>query len=214
MGKQTISYSALIASLAALGFILALIFYRSVYFDVFLVWSQKNIILFFVIISFLKFISVVYPPLPGSVFTLGAIPVLGWQVAYLTDFLGGVGGAFASYYLSYKYGFRIIEKIFDRKTIEKVKKLKIRESRQIEAVITLRFVTGSIASEVLNYGSGILKIKFKYFFIGTIIAHPVFGIPIFYFAGSIIHGKNLLLMIALALFSIFVLYKIRGRYLE
>ncbi len=214
MDKKTTRYSVFVAALAALGFLAALVFYRSPYFDTFLTWSRQNIFLFFVTISFLKFISVVYPPLPGSVFTLGAIPVLGWQVAYLSDFLGGVAGAFVSYYLANKYGYRLIEKVFDKQAVGKVKRLKIRESRQIEAVITLRFLVGSFATEVLNYGSGVLKVNFKYFAIGTIISHPLFGIPLFYFAGSIIQGKNIILMILLALVSVFVLYKVRGRYLE
>lgn len=64
------------------------LFSKSIYFQIFFSWSRQNIGLFVIVLFLLKILGIVWPPLPGGVFTLAAIPFIGWFPAYLVDFAG------------------------------------------------------------------------------------------------------------------------------
>jgi len=193
---------------------IGIIFLNSHQFEIFIIWSQSNKVLYFFVLTFVKFAAVVYPPLPGSVFTIGSIPVLGWQFAYLADFTGSFLGAIVSFLLAKKYGERIIRPFVTTNVLNKIKKTKIRENKEIEAVIAMRILGGTTIIEAINYGAGLLNISIKSFAIGFIVSHPLTGIPVFYFANNIFSGNNTSISIIVAILSLAAIYKLKGRYFE
>ncbi|OGZ58391.1 MAG: hypothetical protein A3B96_00215 [Candidatus Spechtbacteria bacterium RIFCSPHIGHO2_02_FULL_43_15b] len=185
---------------------------RQDFFQDFIVWSQQNFTLYFCILVLIKFIGIVWPPIPGGILTLGSIPVIGWFNAYLADIIGGISGACAAYFLGKRYGYAILRKLFDEPVINRISSIKISKKKEIEAIFILRLFTGSI-SEAVSYGCGLMKISFRNFAIGTFAA-SVFLIPIFYIAEDLLSGKRILLHISTIIIVGFIFYKLRGRYFE
>lgn len=84
------------AIIIASAFILTLLGYsqfsHSEAFVEFTEWSRQNIFLLILILFFIKLIGIVWPPLPGIVFMIGAIPLIGWLPVFLIDFSGAILG--------------------------------------------------------------------------------------------------------------------------
>lgn len=188
-------------------------FIKTPYFEIFKDWSQQNFKTYFTVLVSLKAIGLVWPPLPGGVLTIGSIPVLGWLNAYLADLLGSIFGASAAYFIARRWGYQFIKKIFDEATIERIKKIKIKKHREIEAIFFLRIFGGTIV-EAVCYGAGLLNIKYLNFAIGTIASHVVLGVPFYYFTNNIFEGKNFIFnLIIVAIFIPWALVA-KKRYLE
>ncbi len=182
------------------------------FFDRFVEWASHYLLLYLLVLIFFKALALVWPPLPGSLFTLGSVAVIGWKLAFLGQVIGGLLGGSICYFLGRRYGLWILEKFFDQAIIEKVQKFKIFDHREFEAIFMLRIFTGSI-SEAVSYGSGLIGIKFRNFFLATLCAF-VFEVPFFLLAQSILSGKNLWLSGALVLLGGLLFYKLKGRYFE
>lgn len=190
------------------------LFSKSVYFEIFTSWSRQNLFLFIIVLFFLKIMGIVWPPLPGGVFTLAAIPFIGWFPAYLVDFAGSLAGSSIAFLIGKKYGYPFLEKLFDKNTIDKIRNLKIKPNREIEAITTLRIFTGSLFLEAICYGAGLLNVRFFSFFVGSIISHIIVGIPSFYLIGGLFNLNNLIFGILGFVIIIPIFIKLKGRYLE
>lgn len=192
-------------------------FIKSDYFNDFRKWSLSNILLFSTVLILLKIISIVWPPIPGGLITISAIPLVGWQNAYFSDLIGSVLGSSITYFLGKKYGYKLLNRLFDEKVIEKIKKIKIKKSKELEAIFTLRILTGSLFMEAITYGAGVLRIGFSNFLIATVISHLLVGVPSYFlFAQISTVGFSQTWLVNVALFAIafFVMYKLKGRYFE
>lgn len=185
---------------------------RQDFFQDFIGWAQQNLLLYFFVLALIKMIGIVWPPIPGGLFTLGSVPVIGWFNAYLAEVIGGLAGATIAHHLGNKYGYKFLRKLFDDSVIERIKKIKIAKNKEIEAIFILRLFTGSI-SEAVSYGAGLLNIKYRNFILGTIIGY-LFLMPIFYVADSLFDGKKIVMNAAIVLTLGFLFYKLRGRYFE
>ncbi len=181
--------------------------------DNFIVWSQNNVLLFVIVLLLLKIIGIVYPPMPGGILTLGAIPIVGWKFAYLIDFLGNTIGATIAYYLGKEYGFIILNKLFDENIVQKFRKIKIKKDKELETIIVIR-ILGANVVEIISYGAGLLKIDFPKFLFATIVSHMAVGIPIYYFANNIFSTSNIFTTVIFSALGFFVIWKLKGRYFE
>ena len=159
-------------------------------------------------------IGVVWPPIPGGLLTLGAIPIVGWQTAYIVDFTASTTGSVIAYYIGKKYGLTFLKKIFDEATIKRIKNIKVKKNRQIETVIIMRVLFGTTIVEAVSYAAGLIKIDAPQFAIGAAISHMIVAIPIFYFAGNIFSNQNLLINMLVLFIAIPLLWKFRSRYFE
>jgi len=177
----------------------------------------SHLVLFTAFVIYLfsyKVISILWPPLTGGLATLAAIPFLGWLGAYLVDFVGSITGGIIAYFLGRKYSYKILRFLFDEGVIEKIKKIKVKKGKEIEAVFVYRLFFGSTILEVIYYGAGLLKIGFKNFLIGAAVSHMVVGIPSYYFAKNIIEGKNIILIIVSLALGIPFFIKFKKRHFE
>lgn len=187
-------------------------FIQQPFFQDFISWAQQNFLLYFSILVFIKALAIVWPPLPGGILTLGSIPVIGWFPAFLTETIGGLAGSSIGYYLGKKYGYSFLRKVLDEKMIVKIQRIKITGKKELEAIFFLRLFTG-LVSEAVSYGSGVIGIKYRNFFVGTLVAEIIF-MPMFYFAAEILSGRNLAIYVPTVIVLAVIFWKMRGRYFE
>jgi len=188
-------------------------FAKSPYFSVFLNWAQQHLILYVSVLILLKIVGIIWPPLPGGLFTLGSIPVLGWPLAYAADFVGSAIGSSVAYFIAKKYGKNFVAKIFDEDSLEKINRVRIKPNREIESIFLLRIFGGNII-EVICYGAGLLGVRFKNYLIASLLSHLALGIPIFYLAQDFFSGQRVLINLALVGFAALLFYKLKHRYFE
>ena len=198
-----------VASLATLIFYVW--FVRSAYFPIFKAWSESNLTIYLVVLLSIKIAGIVWPPIPGGIFTLASVPILGWPLAYLVDLVGSIIGSSAAFFIARKWGWDFMEKIFDEVTLEKIKKFKIKKDKEFESVFLFRIFGGTIV-EVVCYGAGVLGVGYGNYLAATILSHLPLGIPLFYAAGNILNGKGAFLSLVFLAFAVLLFYKLKHRY--
>lgn len=175
---------------------------------------QDNLILYSLFIIFLKLISIVYPPLPGSLWTAGSIPLVGWELAYLMDLLGSSIGATAAFFLGKKYGRALVRVLVGETILSRLERLKIKPNRQVEAAFFSRIAAGGIFSDGLAWGASLVGFRWRSFIIGYVLSHVLTSAPVFYMIGSSIQLDSWHIIAVVSLVMIGVLYYFRGRYFE
>lgn len=198
----------------AISVALYLWFLKSSYYHGFYEWVSSNTTTFILFLLFFKILSIIWPPLTGGVATLAAIPLIGWFPAYLTDLTGSLMGGAIAYFLGQKYGIALLNKLFDRKIVEKIEKIKVIKGREIEAVIIYRIIFGFTILEAIYYGAGLLKVQFNRFMLGAFISHIIVGVPTYFTAKSVISSTNTFLVIASLLLGVPLFLYFRKRHFE
>ena len=196
---------------SVLTIIAYLIFINSESFVVFSDWASRNFALYAFFLYLVKVAGIVWPPIPGGVFTLGSIPVIGWVNAYGIDLLGSLTGSVIAYWIAKRYGLKVVSKIFDDITLKKVQRIKVREDKQFEAVFLFRFFGGTIV-ELVCYAAGLLRVRFRSFLIATVLSHLLIGIPTYYFADSLFFGRNVVMAISFLIIFVLLFIFLRKRY--
>lgn len=189
-------------------------FSRTSYFLNLDTWIKSNMVLYTASLFLVKIAGILWPPISGGIFTLASIPFLGWEMAFMIDMAGSTVGGTIAYMLGKKYGFPFLNKILDTRIVEKIKSVKIKNGKEIEAVFVYRLLFGSVIVEAIYYGAGVLNIHFGKFLVGVTLSHLLIGIPIFFLANSIFSGANIILTISLAVIALIFIIKTKGRYFE
>jgi len=162
----------------------------------------------------IKIIGLVWPPLPGGVFNLAVIPFLGWQLAYLSDLTGTIFGALIDYCLAKKWGDKLLNKVFDTKTVNKIQNLKVKTQRQTEFSFIMTLSSRLLLTEISYYAAGLLKVNFWKFLAGAIGSHLLLGIPSYYFTSILLKTNTIYLGILGWVILIPLWLKIKNRYFE
>ncbi len=199
----------------AVAFIITIIAYsafsKTEHFQTLLAWSNQNLPLLIIILVALKIIGIIWPPLPGLVFTLGAIPIIGWEGALLTDLAGGIIGSSSVFWISRKYGKRVIWKIFGESGVYQVERIKFNSKNELEALIIMRLFGGPV-SELVSYGAGVSNVSYFHFILGTTFAHFVVILPLFYLASLAFNNGGLFFSIIPLFIGVVIMYVLRKRY--
>ena len=211
---KSYKYLGTLAAFFVLVLLLYTWFLGSEYFVALNSWAKINPFTFWLIIVFLKVLSLVWPPLPGAVFTLGSIPIMGIRNAYLSDFTGNIIGSSISFYLGKKYGYRFLHKLLGEDAVKKIRSFKIKKKKELEAVFVMRVFTGLVGLEVISYGSGLIGVGFFSFLVASVLSHLVVGIPIFVLVGSAIQTQSYIFSGVLLVLGLILVWKLKGRYLE
>lgn len=206
-------FSFLITLLAA--FVITVVafsyFQDTAWFQRGVVWSQEHIVIFFFALTSLKVIGIVWPPLPGIVILVGSIPFIGWFPAFLADSLGNIIGSSIAFFLSRKYGLRVIRIVFGQSGVDQVKKLQINPQHELEVLMLMKVLAGSIG-EFISYTAGIFPVKYRNFIIATITSSAVIGLPVYYLFNFAFKSGNLAFgLVPITLCGI-LLYLLRKRY--
>ena len=203
-------------ALSAFGFgtiIFYIWFVNTGYFVSFKAWSQQNLVLYCATLFVIKIVGIIWPPIPGGLFTLGSVPILGWPLAYAVDYAGSAAGSSDAFFIARRWGMSFMKKIFDEDTIERLNRGKIRPHREIETVFLLRVFGGTII-EVICYGAGVLGVKYRNFLTATLLSHPLLGIPVYYLAEGLLSGKGFFVNLTLISIAAVLFYKLKNRYFE
>jgi len=161
----------------------------------------------------IKIAGMIYPPINGSVLTIAMIPVLGWKLAYLLDFLGSTVGIYITYILGNKYGDRIIIKLAGQNTLDKIKKIRLKNQNQIETAIILRLAPLGL-SDVIAWGASTIGFRIKAFIVGSVIAHVVGNLPFFFLISQSINIKSWLFFTPLFGIAVFFIWKNKAKYFD
>jgi uncharacterized membrane protein YdjX (TVP38/TMEM64 family) len=145
---------------------------------------------------------------------LGSIPFLGWPISYLIDLSGSIVGGAIAYFLAQKYGYDFLNKLFDQDVVEKIKKMRVKKGKEIEAIFVYRILLGGTILEAVCYGAGVLKVNFMSFMIGSVLSHVVVGIPTYFLANNILTGGSVILAICSTILIVFLFTKLKNRYFE
>ncbi|EKD52949.1 MAG: hypothetical protein ACD_61C00190G0007 [uncultured bacterium] len=166
------------------------------------------------ILVVVKVIGLVWPPLPGGIFNLAVIPFLGWQLAYLTDLVGTIVGAGFCYLIAKRWGRKLLNNIFDEKTMEKITAIKVKGNRQTEFSFVMTVTSRLIMTEFSYYTAGLLKINFGRFIVGAVGSHILLGIPSYYLMSVMFETKSVYLGLIGWIIIIPLWLKIKERYFE
>ena len=169
---------------------------------------------FLVLLLVAKSVSIIYPPLPGAILTLGAIPVVGWQWAYTIDILGSTTGATIAYFLGQKYGEPILRWAISEKFTNKLTSIKVKEEGQFWTAFMLRIASGGMLSDGLAWGASLIKLRYPPFIVGYLSSHLLTTLPVFYLLSLSISVKSWIYLLPAALVAIILIYKFKGKYFE
>ncbi|HMR55489.1 MAG TPA: VTT domain-containing protein [Candidatus Doudnabacteria bacterium] len=207
------SQFGLILSVFILSLIAYAYFVTTPYFSVVENWAQSNYWTFVLFLLILKVIGIIWPPLPGVVPLIGAIPIIGWPAAFFIDLVGYIIGSIIAFFLARKFGLKVIRKLFGEAGVRSVERIRIKPQRQLEA-ITLMKIFGGGVGEFISYAAGITNIKFYNFFWGSILASVMVGIPLFYFFNFALSQNNLLYALLPLGVGALLFYILRKRYFD
>lgn len=187
-------------------------FAKTHYFIDLQLWTQANFFRFILILIFIKALGIVWPPLPGVVLLIGVIPIVGWFPAFVADAIGWYIGATIAFLLSRRYGLKTIRFFFGEMGVERVKKFKVNPNRELEVLIIMKCLGGSIG-EFINYAAGLTTIKFWNFTISNFVASLIIGLPLFYsFHFALKSGNNLFFALIPLAIGVIFFYVFRKRY--
>lgn len=209
--KRNLIFIALVWILSILGYVWII---KQPFSEQLSLLAQTHKLSLFAGLVLIKIAGLVWPPLPGGVFNLAVIPFIGWQLAYLSDLTGTVIGALIDYSLAKKYGYKLLDKIFDENTVEKIKNLKIKTGRQAEFSFMMTLSSRLLLTEVSYYAAGLLKLNFWQFLAGAIGSHLLLGIPGYYSTGWLFSTKQIYLGILGWVILIPLWLKIKDRYFD
>jgi uncharacterized membrane protein YdjX (TVP38/TMEM64 family) len=174
--------------------------------------NNLNTYIFLILIT--KILGVLYPPFPGTLTTFSAIPIIGWQQAYLLDFIGSFLGSSLVFYLGRKFGLNLITNFLGKKIAEKIKKIKLKKRNQIESAIIVRFASIGVLSDGVVWGASIWGFEYRFFIIGYMIAHLISTVPLFLLVGLSVSISSWLITLIIAIVAWGLLYRLKGRYFE
>lgn len=166
------------------------------------------------ILTLIKVLGLVWPPLPGGVFNLAIIPFLGWPTAYVIDLIGTIIGAGICYLIAHRWGYKILSKILDGDTVKKISQTKIFNNRQTEFSFVVTVMSRFLMTEISYYAAGVIRLDFKKFMFGAISSHLLIGIPSYYLTNMMFETKSLYLGLLGWIVIIPIWLKIKGRYFE
>jgi uncharacterized membrane protein YdjX (TVP38/TMEM64 family) len=175
---------------------------------------KEYLIPFVCLLLVLKTVSIVYPPLPGGVITMGAIPFIGWELAYAVDIIGSTTGALTAYFLGKRYGKRILQWVLGEGLTNKITSLKVKEKNQIEAAFVLRVASGGMLSDGLAWGASLIGLRAVPFTIGYVSSHVITTLPIFYLVSVSTKFDSWILIAPIVGLAWLAMYKLKGKYFE
>lgn len=206
----------LILSIMFSTLLLGRLVFNSSLFNNFLMWSKENPFKYFISLTLIKVVSLVYPPLPGGLFTIGSIPIIGWFNAFIADTVGSVIGGIINYNLAKKFGPHFIKFVMGGRAIKGLRKIQINKNREVESLLVTRVLFGGIVTELIHYAAGIFNVKFSNYLLSTLLFHTMYSLPLFFLVGTILETKSIVLT-TLGIGSVFIglpfINKFRERYI-
>ena len=134
-----------------------------------------------IIFIFSQITQIVIPFIPGSITNISGVLLFGPIKGFIYNYISTILGATIVYYLSKKYSFKLINKIFKKDTINKY--INYFNNKNYQSIFLLAIILPFFPDDLLYYLISITKINFKrYIFliiVGNFISLITYSILIY-----------------------------------
>ena len=154
----------------------------------------------------LRFSSVVIPALPGTAYSIAAGSLLGFQEGLLGVCLSDFFSCSLSFWLSRRYGRRLVSKLIGERFMDRVDRLSQRHLERNFFLMTAFMMTSFF--DFVAYGVGLAQASWKKFLPALVISIAVSIPPFVALGAGLLSGGRA--MAVIALLSIFGLTLITG----
>lgn len=211
--EKSLKYIVLMVIFSALTLLGYLVILNTYGLDAFREWAFSNFFIIFFTLLAIKVLGIIWPPLPGGAFIIAAVPALGWFWTWVIDILGVLIGASLAYMTSSKYGMNFLSKVLTDDLIKRIETVKVKKKTETEFIFILTLMSGPIA-EAVYYGSALLKVEYRHFIFGVLLANIAYSLPSLYIIENFLTGNAIVFSIVLMLLLISVFIIFRKRYFE
>lgn len=108
-----------------------------------------------------QIIQVIIPIIPGAVCCLAGVLAFGPIPGFIYNYIGVLIGSTTTYYISHKYGLKLINKLFKKETIDKYLNY-IKENTFLK-IFCIGILLPGFPDDLLCYIAGISNVKLKKF---------------------------------------------------
>lgn len=129
---------------------------------------------------FICFLSTVVAPLSGSALYATAGALFGWQLGFVYSLIALSLGCSFNFWLSRRYGRKLIVKLVHPDKIEKIDKMTGDVSK---GGLVVMFLIMLFSSDFASYVAGLTKVRYKYFLIIQLIESSL-GVAGYIFLGT------------------------------
>jgi uncharacterized membrane protein YdjX (TVP38/TMEM64 family) len=119
----------------------------------------------------IQILQVVFPIIPGGVSCLAGVLAFGPLLGFIYNYVGLVIGSVCAYFLSRRYGLRLIRNLFKAETVNK--HLDYIRNNQFNKVFFWGIFLPGLPDDLLCYIAGISEMRFK-----TFLKIIIFGKPL------------------------------------
>ena len=134
-----------------------------------------------IIFIFSQITQIVIPFIPGSITNISGVLLFGPIKGFIYNYISTILGATIVYYLSKKYSFKLINKIFNKDTINKY--INYFNIKNYQSIFLLAIILPFFPDDLLYYLISVTKINFKrYIFliiVGNFISLITYSILIY-----------------------------------
>ncbi|MCB9790550.1 TVP38/TMEM64 family protein [Candidatus Nomurabacteria bacterium] len=178
MSKETLKMLAKVALVLFVFYLfIKLLFIPLVLSDQFVIFVEKLGYWGYLVIALYQIASHVFAPLTGTPAVLLATSLYGMKTGLILLYFASLISATINFYLSRKYGRKIIIKLVGKKSMNEVDEL-----ASVEGFKLMLFcrVFGSSVFDFLSYAAGLTEIRFQDYMKATVIGHLIANLS-FYF---------------------------------
>ena len=134
-------------------------------------YIKKSNILAPIIFIALQLLQVIIPILPGGLSSFVGVILFGPFLGFIYNYVSLSIGSCIAFYLSKKYGIKLIKKLFKEQIITKY--TKYLENNNFKKIFLISIILPGFPDDLLCYIAGISNMKFKTFFTIIIIGKPI-----------------------------------------
>ena len=128
----------------------------------------------------LQLIQVILPIIPGGTCSIIGVLIFGPILGFIYNYIGIILGSILAYFLSKKYGLKLLKLFFKEETIQKY--IKYIQNAQFKKIFIVGIFLPFLPDDLLCYMAGISKMNFftflKYVCIGKIFTIVMYSITI------------------------------------
>lgn len=120
---------------------------------------------------FLQLVQVVLPVIPGGASCLAGVLAFGPIMGFIYNYIGLAIGSCIAFYLSKKYGLKLVKKLFQEETINHY--MKYIRNKKFTKIFFLGIFLPGFPDDLLCYIAGLSEMKFKTFLIIILTGKPL-----------------------------------------
>lgn len=163
-----------------------------------------------IIFIILYFFQVIFPVIPGQVFQVASGYLFGNALGIIYCYIAVLSSSVFIFFLSRKFGRKFVKLFIPKETLDKLSKFI--KKKEMLALIVMRLIP-FLPGDAVNFVSGISKVSYKKFIIGTAIGIAP-SVLIFTIFGSELALGNInikLLVLIIVIFLLGLVYFFRKR---